>query len=301
MSEQQSILLFGRAGCGKSSIANMLVQGDIYQNENMFEVSDGAVGETVNIYGSCTEKYQVFDTVGLGGLETHPVPHKNAINEIRNYFAWSKESLNYLFYVKKKERICNEDKKTFKLFREIFKWAEKNFVIIITNSNPEWVEKNLGAITDSFGKYPIISVDFPLTDEGEDDDTACNDKIKRVRSLQRLENNLAELNYQSIKLEVLSSSQKTEKDVSKIVGIVPVIGSTYQLIASGVYRKLEKPNYAKERLIDGTVGITVDTMSMGVAGVSKNVFVALIKDVTERILYGAGKEAIERFKGKFQF
>ncbi|RGB37518.1 hypothetical protein C1646_756756 [Rhizophagus diaphanus] len=275
MSERQSVLLFGRAGCGKSSIANMLVQGDIYQNNNVFTINESVEGETLNIHISCSEKYQVFDTVGLGGLETHPISRKNAIAEIRNYFAWSKESLNYLFYVQKKGRICNEDKKTFKLFKEIFKCGEKNFVIIITNSNPEWVEKNLGAITENFGKYPIISVDFPLTDEGEDDDTACNDKNKRVRSLQLLENKLSEISYQSIKLEVLSSTQKTEENVSQVVRIIPVVGTAYQLISSGVYYTLEKPNKAKERLMDGAVDLTLD--AIGVLAVAKmSVSVALV-------------------------
>ena len=54
MSEQQSVLLFGRTGYGKSSIANMLVQGEIYQNNNAFTISDSARGETLNIYTSCT-------------------------------------------------------------------------------------------------------------------------------------------------------------------------------------------------------------------------------------------------------
>ncbi|CAB4432775.1 unnamed protein product [Rhizophagus irregularis] len=188
---EQSIILFGRTGYGKSSIANMLIQGDIYQN-NAFKISDNAKGETLNIYTSYTEKYQVFDTVGLGEPPSHLVSHKEAVNKIRDYFSKFKVTLNYIFYVQKKGRITDEDKKMFKLFKEIFEWAEKNIVIIITNSKPEWVEKNLETITEDLGKYPIISVDFPFTDEDEDDIIACSHRKKRAQSLQRLEDKLLE-------------------------------------------------------------------------------------------------------------
>ncbi|RGB37521.1 hypothetical protein C1646_756762 [Rhizophagus diaphanus] len=57
---------------------------------------------------------------------------------------------------------------------------------------------------------------------------------KRVRSLQRLEDKLIELNYQSIKLEVLSSTQKAEENVTRVVRIIPDAGTAYQLISSGV-------------------------------------------------------------------
>ncbi|GET64724.1 GTPase IMAP family member 7-like [Rhizophagus irregularis DAOM 181602=DAOM 197198] len=140
---EQSIILFGRTGYGKSSIANMLIQGDIYQNNNKFTINDNAKGETLNIYTGYTEKYQVFDTVGLGEPLSHIVPHKEAVNKIRDYFSKCKVTLNYIFYVQRKGRITDEDKKMFKLFKEIFEWAEKNIVIIITNSKPEWIEKNL--------------------------------------------------------------------------------------------------------------------------------------------------------------
>ncbi|GBC27153.2 hypothetical protein GLOIN_2v1610363 [Rhizophagus irregularis DAOM 181602=DAOM 197198] len=236
MIEQQGILLFGRTGYGKSSIANMLIQGDIYQNNNAFTISD----------------------VGLGEPLSHLVSHKNAVNKIRDYFSKCKVTLNHIFYVQKKVKITDDDKKMFKLFKEIFEWAEKNIVIIITNSKPEWIEKNLETISEDLGKYPIISVDFPFTDEDEVDIIAYIYRNKRAQSLQRLENKLLELRYKSIKLEVLSSTQMTERNVSKVVSIVPIVGSVYQLISSGVYYALEKPNNAKERLIDGTAGLALD-------------------------------------------
>ena len=39
----KNVVLFGRTGYGKSSIANMLAQGDIYRESNLFKVKDGAI------------------------------------------------------------------------------------------------------------------------------------------------------------------------------------------------------------------------------------------------------------------
>ncbi|RGB26075.1 hypothetical protein C1646_747036 [Rhizophagus diaphanus] len=203
--------LFGRTGCGKSSIANMLVQGDIYRNNNKFTIGHGAEGETVRVRSYFTEKYQVFDMVGLG----EPSSHQKAVKP-------------------RKGRITEEDVKMFKLFKETFKGGEKNFIIIITHN-------------------------FPLTDEDEDDIIA-SDKRKRAQSLQRLEDRLSELKYSAVELEVLSSTQIIEKKVSEIVSIIPIAGSLYQLIASGVYYKLGKPKHTKERLIDGIIGVTLDVI-----------------------------------------
>ncbi|EXX62914.1 hypothetical protein RirG_157280 [Rhizophagus irregularis DAOM 197198w] len=244
---EQSIILFGRTGYGKSSIANMLIQGDIYQNNNKFTINDNAKGETLNIYTGYTEKYQVFDTVGLGEPLSHIVPHKEAVNKIRDYFSKCKVTLNYIFYVQRKGRITDEDKKMFKLFKEIFEWAEKNIVIIITNN--------------------------------EDDIIACSHRKKRAQSLQRLEDKLLELRYKSIKPEVLSSTQMNEKTVSKVVRFVPVVGSVFQLISSGVYYALDKPNNAKERLVDGAVRLAADVISIVTVGASKSAPTVIFKEL----------------------
>ncbi|CAB4433030.1 unnamed protein product [Rhizophagus irregularis] len=230
---EQSIILFGRTGYGSPLLLTCLFKV-IFIKNNKFTISDNAKGETLNIYTSYTEKYQVFDTVGLGEPPSHIVPHKEAVNKIRDYFR--------------------------NLFKEIFEWAEKNIVIIITNSKPEWVEKNLETITEDLGKYPIISK-------------------KRAQSLQRLEDKLLELRYKSIKPEVLSSTQMNEKTVSKVVRFVPVIGSVYQLISSGVYYALDKPNNAKERLVDGAVRLAADVISIVTVGASKSAPTVIFKEL----------------------
>src|SRR3954454_12539746 len=76
--ERINVVFFGLTGHGKSSIANMLIQGDLHWN-NAFKVNNGAKGETININSGVNEVFQVFDTVGLGESSSGSVPHKEAI------------------------------------------------------------------------------------------------------------------------------------------------------------------------------------------------------------------------------
>jgi hypothetical protein len=243
----------------------MLIQGDIYQENNEFRVNDGAKGETVNINGSTNEIFQVYDTVGLGEPPNGSVAHDEAVKLIRDYFSICEVPLNYIFYVKKKGRITEEDKKMFETFENIFDGAEKNFIIIITNCNPEWVETNSDAIKKNFGDYPILPVDFPWNEDDDDDDAQYH-QIKRTQSLQILLNKLFELKYKGIELEVLSDSQKKEKIAASIIDFIPFIGSTYRLISAGVYYRLGKKKEAKKRLIFGAAGLALDIATVATAG-----------------------------------
>ncbi|CAG8581354.1 13638_t:CDS:2 [Funneliformis caledonium] len=225
ISKPINIVLFGLTGQGKSSIANMLIQGDIYQKGNKFEINDGAVGATVTINFSSNDDFKVFDTIGVGETVFGRIPHKDAIKDIRNYFTICEEPLNYIAYVKMKGRFTEEDRNMFNLFKEIFEGSEKNFIIIITNSNQKWVEKNAETLKKNFGEdYPII----PET-----------------------------------VLQVLSSFQSVENKVSKVIELIPIAGSAYHLISSGVYYKLGKTNVATERLVNGTIGAAMDIASVG--------------------------------------
>ncbi|CAI2169209.1 7234_t:CDS:2 [Funneliformis geosporum] len=167
MIEQISLVFFGLTGQGKSSIANMMIQGDIYQKGNVFEINDGAVGASVSINFSENEYFKVFDTIGVGETNSGSVPHKEAVKEIRNYFTTCKVPLNYIVYVKKKGRFTEEDRTMFNLFKEIFEGCEKNFIIIITNCDERWIEKNKETLIKNFGEdYPTIpnSLIYSATD-----------------------------------------------------------------------------------------------------------------------------------------
>ncbi|RGB27856.1 hypothetical protein C1646_819484 [Rhizophagus diaphanus] len=235
MNKISHIVLCGRTGDGKSSIANMLVQGDIYRDkENLFNIGNAAIGETRELTYARDVRFGVFDLVGLGELPSGGVPHDVAIKNIRNHFSTNGLSLHYICYVKR-SRITKEDIRLFGIFKKIFKEGEKNFVIIVTHTGPSWTddEKNVDETQRNFGDYPVISVDFP------------------------------KLNYSGNNPEVLSSSQVIENSLSNIINAVPVAGSLYQLTASGVYLMSGKPNVAKKRFMNGAFGIFLDVVSFG--------------------------------------
>ncbi|RIA90852.1 hypothetical protein C1645_768727 [Glomus cerebriforme] len=288
--ERINVVFFGLTGHGKSSISNMLIQGDIHQN-NVFKVNNGAKGETININSSVNEIFQVFDTIGLGESASGSVPHKEAIKKIRDYFSRCQVPLNYICYVKKQDRFTEEDAKMFKIFKKIFKGGEMNFVIIITHSKPEWVEDNFESIKTNFGNYPIIPVNFPWR---SDDAFTEFEKSQREQSLERLLDTLLKPGNNGIKLEVLSSSQAFEKNVSKIVSLVPIVGSAYQLISSGVYYTLGKPNVAKERFKEGAIGGYADVTFLS-TGVGGSVGKAFFKNVGKKIAVKMVSQVKEKF------
>ncbi|CAB5378728.1 unnamed protein product [Rhizophagus irregularis] len=295
--ERINVAFFGLTGHGKSSIANMLIQGDIHQN-NAFKVNNGAKGETINIHSGVNEIFQVFDTIGLGESSSGSVPHKEAIKRIRDYFSRCQVPLNYICYVKKQDRFTEEDAKMFKIFKKIFKGGEVNFNIIITHSKPEWVEENYETIKENFGNHPIIPVDFPWNNNG---DFTQTEKRQRDQSLERLLDTLLRPGNNGIKLEVLSSSQAFETNVSEIVSLVPIVGSAYQLISSGVYYTLGKPTVAKERFREGVVGGYADGMSFISSGLGSSVMKVLAKNVGKRIalkIVNQVKEKIEKSEEK---
>src|SRR5881398_2001772 len=138
MDELASVVFFGRTGEGKSTLANMLIQNDLFSenSDNLFPIGNSAVGETFDIVCSQNEIFEVYDTIGLCESSEGNISHKKAIKKIRTYFSKVRKPLHYICYVKKEGRITKEDKETFREFKRIFEGGENNFVIIITNSTP---------------------------------------------------------------------------------------------------------------------------------------------------------------------
>jgi hypothetical protein len=183
----------------------------------------------------------------------------------------------------------------FKTFKDIFKGGEKNIIIIITHSNQRWIEENSETIKRNFGDYPVIPVDFPWS-EDDDDDCAQIHQKRRKQYLQSLINEMFNRNYKGIKLEVLNASQRTEDNVARVVDFVPVVGSAYQLISAGVYTKLGKPNMAKRRLKTGSFGLVLDVAAAGILGFT--LLDAVVVSFGEEVGKELGVSSLHRVAGK---
>ncbi|CAG8538419.1 4412_t:CDS:2 [Dentiscutata erythropus] len=222
----ESVVFFGRTGEGKSSLANMMIQGDIFDDYNIFPISNNAVGETSVIASSSNEKFHVYDTIGL--CESS-----------------------------KGNRFTNEDRNTFEEFKKIFNGGESNFVIIITDSNQEWVNKNVDAIRENFGNHKIIVVDFPFNNRYNDAVIDENQRKIRMENRDYLIQSLSGLSYKGVTLEILNPSEYIEAKVAEFVSFVLVVGATYNLISASVYYLiLDRPEIAARRLKEGiNIGI----------------------------------------------
>ncbi|CAG8649886.1 18997_t:CDS:2 [Racocetra fulgida] len=251
MNDKITVALLGRTGSGKSTIANMLLNGDL-SDDNFFGIGDSARGTTDSIDFIINEKIGIFDTVGLGENKRGNVEHSKAIKMIRNHFAVPFVSFNYICYVKAKDRFIDDDRKNFNEFKEIFSDCDRNIVIIITHCKQKWINENSQTIEDYFGNYPVIGVDFPSEDEDDDDGDKQKKKERRTQNLNHLLQTFSALNYKGIKIEVLSSLEATEDKVQRWFGFVPEFAVLYKITSAGVYYLKGKPKIAKRRLVEGT-------------------------------------------------
>ncbi|CAG8810747.1 15438_t:CDS:1 [Cetraspora pellucida] len=253
MNSVNSVILVGRTGDGKSSLANMMTQGDLFDDENKFPISNKAVGETSVIEYCIDRDFEVYDTIGLCEARKGSTLHEKAIKGIRTYFSRVSKPVHYICYVKKgTTRFTKEDRTAFKEFKKIFSKAESNFVIIITDSNQEWVNENVNTIRDYFGNYNIIAVDFPFRDRYNNVAMDERNRIIRMKNREHLSKSLLNLCYKGVKLNILSPSEYREDKVSKIIAFVPVIGATYNLISASVYHFiLDKDAIAADRFKQG--------------------------------------------------
>jgi predicted GTPase len=97
------ILLFGRTGSGKSTIANMMIKGKL-DSPLLFETSSGIRGKTIFFQKEENEEYMVVDTVGFGEAEQGTVSNVEARNRLYDFFTKINETgYNHFAYVHKWE------------------------------------------------------------------------------------------------------------------------------------------------------------------------------------------------------
>ncbi|KAG0607987.1 hypothetical protein M758_8G069400 [Ceratodon purpureus] len=183
------VLLFGRTGSGKSTVANMLINGHL-RPPFLFPTSSGVRGKTLSFQREESEDFVVVDTVGFGEGEYGSVADAEARNRLYDFFVKiTEESYNYYAYVHKWGKLDQLDVNLWNFFRQAFAGAETNFVIIFTHCSPKFLEQNLKDIKMTFqGCERYIPVDFPASDKPEflASAMARRKEALRLASLKRL-------------------------------------------------------------------------------------------------------------------
>lgn len=185
------MVLFGIPGSGKSSIANMLTQGDLFR-ENTSHISNKTTGGTQNIITLRGEGWAVTDTVGMAADDVDSPRVESALNQLEDHLRTNRQGFHYIAYVIRREEIPARDhRRLFQLFQSCFQDAEDNFVLIITHcKDHRWADEKRNELQDIFGNIEIIACDFPY-----DKEVPRNDRESRKTGREFLVRDLLKLDY----------------------------------------------------------------------------------------------------------
>ncbi|KLL05016.1 MAG: hypothetical protein MRERV_7c060 [Mycoplasmataceae bacterium RV_VA103A] len=149
MTEVRNILLIGRTGNGKSTLANTLVNKN-NEFEEVFKESSGSTSETRKIQKEEFEieinsekiKYRVIDTIGIGDTQLTPREVLNRVSEACHEVS---KGLNQIFFVIR-GKFTEEELETYNLLRSvIFNEEITNFTTIVRTGFTEFEKEEVCA------------------------------------------------------------------------------------------------------------------------------------------------------------
>ena len=233
--QRKSIIFVGRTGSGKSSLATMLYKGHIPHN-NPLHVSDSAKGATLECRHVKSLQYDIYDTVGLGEPEGGSVPCEDARKKLREFIKSLKRDFNYICIVKKSGRLDTLDPVVFDVTKELFKGAETNIVLVITDDEDgEWaIEENVN-LMNVYGKIPIFSVNIPKVSKKHNLEKIYIEQ--RKESIDKFEEDLIKrCNYKPARPKICGYTDKEiDELIDRIMKIVAAaLKITYYTLAGAL-------------------------------------------------------------------
>ncbi|CAM6122675.1 unnamed protein product [Calypogeia fissa] len=199
---EKKVVLFGKTGGGKSTIANALVTGGT--GDVIFKSSDGAQGCTQDFQQESGRGWTVLDTIGPG--EAAPTANIGRTDtkpeeRLKDYLKKVKSEYSHIIYVMKGARVTTIDEAIWCLFTEIFKGGEAAFVIVFTGVDEDWLEAEREKFPAEMKTVEnIIVVDIPPKNKREVLERLHADQ--RREEIQKLEAELerffAERNFKDV-------------------------------------------------------------------------------------------------------
>lgn len=170
----KKVILFGKAGDGKSSVANMLLNDTL---EGPFPVSDDLHLQINNdLDERSADSWTVVEAPGYVA-QSYTTSTKDKLTQI----AEEKETVAVCF-IKKNGQFSVIDGQCWKLFLEIFKSQKRKVLLVFTNSTEEWVQENHSAINSIYGtRYRRVAVDFAPTHTIEEVESHLNRHRKKSK------------------------------------------------------------------------------------------------------------------------
>lgn len=162
--KKTKLITLGITGSGKSTLTNMLIEGDIDFMYNKFKINNGLKGSTTDIKTYENFKYIVTDTIGFLEDENGTIKTEDAFDKTWDFLLNTLDSYNYYVYIIKAGRILKDEYKIFNFYKQIFTGCEDNFLLIISGADNIWLEKNKEHLQNIYGKtINFLCLDFPFS------------------------------------------------------------------------------------------------------------------------------------------
>ena len=191
----EKVILFGRTGSGKSTIAQMLTVGRLDPNYNgKFKASSSARGVTSDIYREEGRGWHVTDTPGFGEAKEGTVSTKDATEKLKSFVIGTCGIYSHFLYVVKKGRMNVYDTRLWQFFTKVFAQAEANFSVVVTGCTRDQLTiDDMEHLRKTFpGCNNLFFVNF-LPIASENPELEKDNEEVRGESLQVLEDGLAKL------------------------------------------------------------------------------------------------------------
>lgn len=189
----KKLLLFGKTGDGKSTVANMLLNGDV---EGEFAAGNSLVAVTEEAKEATNPNlnWTIIDTVGMFATD-RPGEDQNRVKQLRNYLASNHPDIDMFCYVKKASRFTKADEQSWKAFNTLLDGVKPfldNIVLVFTSCNegPGWVAQYEDVLNQHMqnqwgpASFHKVAVDFPPRSDNPEVETELKDI--RTKSLERL-------------------------------------------------------------------------------------------------------------------
>ncbi|CAM6087973.1 unnamed protein product [Calypogeia fissa] len=193
----ERVILFGRTGSGKSTLAQMLTLGDLDPHNKKFMSSSGIRGGTSEIEHGEGRGWYVLDTPGFGEPKgaASTISTQEAERKIKKYVKMLEGTFSHYVYVVRAARLDQLEERLWKFFLKLFgEEIKQHFSVVVSEADEEWVQNNLPELRACFiGCESFLSAEFPPIDKTDQDMEDLYQGIRK-ESLQKLEENLSELN-----------------------------------------------------------------------------------------------------------
>ncbi|CAM6096878.1 unnamed protein product [Calypogeia fissa] len=198
------VILFGKTGSGKSSLAQMLTLERLDPSSKVFPSSSGVDQKNLEVRHDKRRGWYVVDTPGLGKLSGDFRSTSTRVGAIKIFeqIQFTHGSFTHFIYVSKRDRFDMLEEAIWKLFMQIFgEHIKSNFTVVITNSDQGWVDTRMETLRETFTDCEsFLSANFPKL-EPDDNELEQENCTVRMKSLQQLKKGLANLDRHPVELD----------------------------------------------------------------------------------------------------